>query len=173
MATCLDSRAFSQTNMCRSVIIHLSICQTIEEMRTIFTSTPSLQQCCGAESWGADMKLPSRAWAEIMNCGSGSSSVPAPAPFCLPQTLRNFIEKNHGCWKSFETCYNLIFKVYFKTIRCRSRGWSRFRNSDLRLLGAGAEKIFLASKHCLTESLSRKWKSKCRCFLAAIYMQVN
>jgi hypothetical protein len=48
-------------------------------------------QCCGpgSESQGAESKLP--AGAEITNCGL------APAPFYLPQTSRNFKEKNHGC----------------------------------------------------------------------------
>ncbi len=27
--------------------------------------------------------------------------IAAPAPFYLPQTWRNFIEKNHGCWRRF------------------------------------------------------------------------
>jgi hypothetical protein len=31
-------------------------------------------QCCGAESRGAEIKLPPGAGAEITNCGSGSSS---------------------------------------------------------------------------------------------------
>jgi hypothetical protein len=51
-------------------------------------------QCCGAgaESRGAEIKLPPEAEAEITNCGSGSSS----GSFLFITDLKKFYRKSHG-----------------------------------------------------------------------------
>ncbi len=73
--------------------------------------------------------------------------IAAPAPFYfLPQTWRNFIDKNHGWWRSF--CELLQFQSYYLsqkgnfqcTVSYRTiRSWCRRRNSDLLLCSAGSE----------------------------------
>ncbi len=76
----------------------------------------------------------------------------APALFYLPQTWRNLTENWKISWLlkkflSIVTFLNLVLKskkvpvIFYKTF------WSRSRNSDLRLRGAGSERNISAPHH--------------------------
>ncbi len=123
-------------------------------------------------------------WSEHFGCGAGAEKpklnclpalpeqepklriaapTPAPAPFYLPQTWRNFYRKNHGCWRSicefllFYAHYlqskNEIVNVFF--ISFWSRGWSRSRKIQIcGSGGAGAEINIFASA---TRARGLKW----------------
>ena len=93
-------------------------------------------QCCGAgaESRGAEIKLPSGAGAEITNWGSGS--------FLLIRDLKKFyfnkiiVAEEVTILILWVSSKKAIFKRSYKTILSRSRSG----HSDLLLHGVGAER---------------------------------
>ncbi len=112
--------------------IRNTACSTLEKIE--FNSL----QCCGAgaESRGAEIKLPPEARAEITNCGSGSI-------LFTTDLKKFFMEHNHGCGRSFWKLHNfkaitiLIrksnFHISYKTIWSRAGPgatipWSRSRS---------------------------------------------
>ncbi len=152
MATCLDSRAFSQTNMCRLVKIIVRPVRKWElfSFRRLPYTTVVEQKPRAEEPKLNCLPEPEpKLWI--------AAPVLAPAPFCLPRTFRNFKEKHHGCWRNFETCY--IYSYYAGV----------GAGTAIRIccsLEPESKEIFLAPKHCLTEGLSWKWNSIYHCFFA-------
>ncbi len=98
------------------------------------------KQCCGAESRGAEIKLPPVAGVKITHWGSGS--------FLFTTDLKKVDRKNHVCWRSFWKLllynFNLITEVKvanFQGILATiwSWGWrrSRSRKKYFRLRNSG------------------------------------
>ncbi len=122
------------------------------------------KQCCGAESRGAEIKLPPVAGVKITHWGSGS--------FLFTTDLKKVDRKNHVCWRSFWKLllynFNLITEVKIANFQgilatIWSWGWrrSRSRKKYFRLLNTGCKfpnsELFLARVQILRSEIESHW----------------
>ncbi len=83
----------------RTHVLHTTL---VSCMLAPFTARSTCSQCCGAESQGAEIKLPpgGGAGVEITNCGSGSSSGSFES-FLFIQDVKKFYRKKSWLLKKF------------------------------------------------------------------------